>query len=142
MNVGEDKGRMVTDLIAQTKPSVMVELGGYTGYSAVLFGTALRATGGKRFYSLEKNSEFAAVVMSLVDLAGLADVVKVLVGPSAESLAWLHAEEGLGHIDLLFVDHIKPAYITDLKLCEHLGLVKDGSVIAADNVIKLGNPLT
>ena len=32
MNVGDDKGRIVTDLIADRKPQVMVELGGYVGY--------------------------------------------------------------------------------------------------------------
>ena len=32
MNVGDDKGRIVTNLIADSKPQVMVELGGYVGY--------------------------------------------------------------------------------------------------------------
>ena len=32
MNVGDDKGRIVTNLIADRKPQVMVELGGYVGY--------------------------------------------------------------------------------------------------------------
>ena len=31
MNVGDDKGRIVADLIAERKPEVMVELGGYVG---------------------------------------------------------------------------------------------------------------
>ena len=33
MNVGEDKGKIVADLIAERKPQIMVELGGYVGYS-------------------------------------------------------------------------------------------------------------
>jgi len=40
----------------------------------------------------------------------------------------------------MFLDHYKPAYTTDLKLCEELRLVTKGSVMAADNVIKPGNP--
>jgi catechol O-methyltransferase len=40
----------------------------------------------------------------------------------------------------MFLDHYKPAYTTDLKLCEELGLVAKRSVLAADNVIKPGNP--
>lgn len=40
----------------------------------------------------------------------------------------------------MFLDHYKPAYKTDLKLCEELKLVTPGSVMAADNVIKPGNP--
>ncbi|KAF2242814.1 hypothetical protein BU26DRAFT_543939 [Trematosphaeria pertusa] len=140
MNVGEDKGRIVTDLIAEVKPETMVELGGYVGYSCILFGDAVRKAGGRRYYSLERNPEFAAVIMSLVDLAGLSDLVKVVVGSSDESVARLHSFGALKHIDLMFLDHYKPAYTTDLKLCEELKLVTPGSVLAADNVIKPGNP--
>lgn len=140
MNVGEDKGKIVTDLIAEVKPQVMVELGGYVGYSALLFGDALRKAGGKRYFSLEMSPEFAAIIMSLIDLAGLSDVVKVVVGPSGDSISRLYADGALKHIDLLFLDHHKPAYTTDLKLCETLRLVAPGTVLAADNVIKPGNP--
>lgn len=139
MNVGEDKGKIVTDLIAEVKPQIMVELGGYVGYSAVLFGNALRAAGGTRYYSLERSPEFAAVVSSLVNLAGLQGIVQVEVGPSSESLKRLHMDGRLLHIDLLFLDHHKPAYLTDLKLCEYLRLVRPGTVLAADNVIKPGS---
>ncbi|TDZ38961.1 putative catechol O-methyltransferase 2 [Colletotrichum spinosum] len=140
MNVGEDKGKIVTDLIAEVKPEIMVELGGYVGYSCILFGAALRQAGGKRYLSLERNPEFAAVIASLVDLAGLSDTVKVVVGPSDASIRRLHSSGALPHIDLMFLDHYKPAYTTDLKLCEQLRLVRPGSVLAADNVIKPGNP--
>jgi len=140
MNVGEDKGKIVTDLIAEVRPEVMVELGGYVGYSAIKFGDAVQNAGGRRYFSLERNPEFAAVIMSLVDLAGLSDVVKVVVGPSSESIKRLHTTGSLQHIDLVFLDHYKPAYTSDLKLCEHLGLIRPGTVLAADNVIKPGNP--
>ena len=140
MNVGEDKGRIVADLIAQVRPQTMVELGGYIGYSCILFGDAVRNVGGKRYFSLERNPEFAAVIASLIDLAGLRDVVKVVVGSSATSIRRLHASKELQHIDMLFLDHYKPAYPTDLKLCEELKLVTPGSVMAADNVIAPGNP--
>jgi catechol O-methyltransferase len=140
MNVGPDKGKIVCDLIADVKPETMVELGGYVGYSALLFGDAVKKAGGKRYYSLERNPEFAAVITSLIDLAGLSNIVKVHVGPSDQSIARLHSEGVLEHIDLMFLDHYKPAYTTDLKLCEHLRLVSPGSVLAADNVIKPGNP--
>ena len=35
MNVGNDKGKIVADLIAERKPQVMVELGGYVGYAVI-----------------------------------------------------------------------------------------------------------
>ncbi|KAI0479345.1 catechol O-methyltransferase [Xylariaceae sp. FL0804] len=151
MNVGEHKATTVVDLIRQQRPRTMVELGGYVGYSAIAFAAALRDAHGDgdrdggRYFSLEKSPEFGAVITMLADLAGLRDVVTVVVGASADSLRRLHAEGALGagerpRIDLLFLDHYKPAYTTDLKLCEELGLVGPGSVYAADNVIKPGNP--
>lgn len=117
-----------------------VELGGYVGYSSILFASALREAGGTRYFSLERNPEFAAVITSLVDLAGLSSIVKVIVGPSDASLKRLYSSGVLSRIDLLFLDHYKPAYTPDLKLCEELGLIDLGSVLAADNVVKPGNP--
>lgn len=165
MNVGEDKGKIVTDLIKERKPKVMVsrvdllsyflqsyegergllmdeqvELGGYVGYSCITFGAALRSVGGERYFSLERSPEFAAVIASLVDLAGLSDLVKVVVGSSDASLRRLHRTGELSRVDLMFLDHYKPAYLPDLKLCEELGLVGEGTWLAADNVIKPGNP--
>lgn len=140
MNVGSQKGKVVTDLIAEYKPQTMVELGGYVGYSAVLFGDALRRAGGKRYLSLEKNPEFAAVTTMVVDLAGLSDVVKVIVGSSDHSLYNLFSSGQLSHVELLFIDHYKPAYTTDLKLCEQLGKVIPGSLLIADNVLVPGAP--
>ena len=139
MNVGDDKGRIVSELIMEAKPQVMIELGGYVGYSAILFGECVQRAGGQKYLSLERNPEFAAVIMSLVDLAGLSNIVKVVIGSSGDSITRLHAQ-GLTHIDMIFLDHYKPAYTTDLKLCEHLKLVTPGTVLVADNVIKPGNP--
>ena len=83
---------------------------------------------------------FGAVISSLVDLAGLGDIVKVIVGSSDVSIKRLHDKGTLKHIDMMFLDHYKPAYTTDLKLCEELKLVTQGTVLAADNVIEPGNP--
>lgn len=133
MNIGKYKSKTVIDLIKREKPKVMVELGGYVGYSAVAFAAALKEVGGERYYSLEMNPEFGAVISMLVDLAGLHDVVTVVIGASSDSLKRLRKTGELSRIDLLFLDHYKPAYTSDLKLCEELGLVGPGSVYAADN---------
>ncbi|KAK7750273.1 hypothetical protein SLS62_007790 [Diatrype stigma] len=133
MNIGKYKSKTVVDLIKREKPKVMVELGGYVGYSAIAFAAALREVDGKRYYSLEMNPEFGAVISMLVDLAGLRDLVTVVIGASSDSLRRLRKSGELSRIDLLFLDHYKPAYTADLKLCEELGLVGPGSVYAADN---------
>lgn len=133
MNIGEYKSKTVVELIQNEKPQVMLELGGYVGYSAIAFGAAVREAGGKRYFSLEKSPEFGAVIAMLVDLAGLSAIVKVIVGSSSDSLRRLHKTGQLKHIDILFLDHYKPLYTEDLKLCEELDLVGPGSVYAADN---------
>ncbi|KAA8570920.1 hypothetical protein MFRU_011g00390 [Monilinia fructicola] len=139
MNVGEDKGLIVTDIIKERKPQIMVELGGYCGYSTILFGSTVRAAGGKKYYSLERSPKFAKVITELVEFAGLDGFIEVIVGPSNEGIQKLHSN-GLKSIDMMFLDHYKPAYTTDLKLCEELNLIKKGTVLAADNVISPGNP--
>ncbi|KAL4923225.1 uncharacterized protein BDV17DRAFT_296561 [Aspergillus undulatus] len=142
MNVGREKGRIVCDLIADVKPKTMVELGGYIGYSAIMFGNAVReaGTGDEVYYSVEKNPEFAAVATALLSLAGLSDFVQVVIGSSSTSIVRLCTDHGLDRIDLLFLDHYKPFYAADLKLCEDLDLIVPNTVIAADNVIHPGNP--
>lgn len=134
---------MVTSIIAQHKPATVLELGGYIGYSAIMFGSALAELGGvdRKYYSVEKSPLFAAVAASLVDLAGLRDTVRILVGTGAEGVQRLYDEGTLrSPVGMTFFDHHKPSYVADLKLCERLGLVAAGTVLVADNMILPGNP--
>lgn len=140
MNVGEDKGKIVCALISQRKPETMIELGGYVGYSTILFADAVRSSGGKKYYSLEKSPKFANIIEAVVKLAGLDDIVEVIVGSGDEGIKKLNSERGIKSIDMMFLDHIKPAYTPDLKLAESLGMIVKGTVLAADNVVKPGNP--
>ena len=140
MNVGAEKGKIVTDLIDELKPKTMIELGCYVGYSAILFGDAVRQNGGERYLSLELNPEFAAIANMLIELAGLRDFVRIIVGRSETSLHKLFTSGEVTKVELLFIDHYKPAYTTDVKLCEHFGAIGPGSVLVADNVIYPGNP--
>ncbi|KAL4780614.1 S-adenosyl-L-methionine-dependent methyltransferase [Aspergillus varians] len=141
MTVGPEKGPIVTDLINERKPKIMIELGCYVGYSAILYGDAVRRNGGTRYFSLELNPEWAGIANMLVELAGLRDFVRILVGRSDVLLHKLFESGEVKEVELLFIDHYKPAYTLDLKLCEQLGKIVPGvSVIAADNVIYPGNP--
>lgn len=142
MNIGPVKGAFVTNVIADRKPSVMIELGGYVGYSAILFGDAIRANGGKQYLSIEKNPEMAAVANQLVDLAGLRDVVRILVGASDDVLRGLVSDrKEIAQVEMIFIDHWQKLYRPDLWLLEELDvLVPETSVILADNVIMPGAP--
>ena len=79
MNVGEDKGEIVSAIIRKRRPVIMVELGGYCGYSTILFADEARAAGGKKYFSLERSAKFASNIKALVEFAGLGDFVEVIV---------------------------------------------------------------
>ncbi|KAF3908886.1 hypothetical protein AA313_de0204338 [Arthrobotrys entomopaga] len=143
MNIGVEKGKIVRDVIAEQKPVTMVELGGYCGYSAIAFAAEMKKYSHEKkpcYYSLEKCEAFGRVIEAMVKLAGLDDIIKVIVGDSADSLRRLQTTFNVEKIDILFLDHHKPSYAPDLRLCESLRLVKPGSVIVADNIIYPGNP--
>ncbi|OOF97517.1 hypothetical protein ASPCADRAFT_206344 [Aspergillus carbonarius ITEM 5010] len=142
MNIGRVKGKFITDIIADRKPSMMIELGGYIGYSAILFGDTIRKNGGKQFLSIEKNPEMAAIATQLVELAGLRDYVRIIIGASDEVLRELVTEtREIETVELIFIDHWQDRYRPDLWLLEELEVLKPGkSVLVADNVIMPGAP--
>ncbi|KAJ5163157.1 O-methyltransferase family 3 [Penicillium coprophilum] len=141
MNVGWEKGNIVAEkLIPELQPDFMIELGGYVGYSALLFGSALKRARGRKYLSLEASPKYAAIAAALVELAGLNDVVEIIIGPCRDSLRKLRQTYPTGAVDVLFIDHAKPHYVNDLKLCEELSLVRPGTTVIADNVILPGNP--
>lgn len=145
INIGPNKAGITSDIISQEKPTVFVELGGYMGYSAIWFGEAMRKarSGEKLMYlSLELEERFAKLAEELVQLAGLGDVVKFVVGPAGESLKNLVRDGTLAKqsVDLLFLDHVEDLYAQELKVAEELGILKKGGLVVADNVLRPGAP--
>lgn len=142
MNIGPAKGAFIKDLITDRKPSMMIELGGYIGYSAILFGDAVRAYGGKQYLSIEQNPEVAAVANQLVDLAGLRDFVRIIVGSSNEVLVErIRDWQDISQVDMIFIDHEKESYLSDLWLLEELKVMTAGNpTVVTDNVIYPGAP--
>jgi len=70
MNIGDDKGQTVANLIAIEKPKVFVELGGYLGYSAIRFASEMKkyasAETKVQYWSLESNTEFASIATKFI----------------------------------------------------------------------------
>ena len=56
-------------------------------------------------------------------------------GRAQDVIPTLSSRLGGRYIDLLFIDHIKDRYLPDLRLIEAAGLLRDGSVVCADNVV-------
>ena len=135
MTIGSERGDIILGIIAQDKPKVMVELGGYVGYSALKFGQALRDVGGHRYISLEASPEYAEIAQSLIEFGGLSDFVQIVVGPSSSTLANLALADPSFRIDILFIDHSGQVYEQDIKLVESYALLSQNAVVIADNIL-------
>ncbi len=148
MNVGDVKGSILDTTVLQVlqqapfdsdKGHIFIEMGGYCGYSAVRIA---RHFGDKKamLYSIEMNPLFAAIATKIVEYAGLADKVKIIVGTVDTKLEWTRKQFGFDKVDMIFVDHWKDRYLEDVQLAEKMNLLRNGTVILADNVIFPGTP--
>lgn len=115
-------------------------MGGYVGYSAILFSDAFsrETMDNMHFFSLEPNHCFGDIAKCLIDLAGLSSFVEVMAGPTDASIRRLFSL-GLKKVDFMLVGHDKLAYTPSLKLFENLRMVSPGTVIVVDNATFSGN---
>jgi len=128
MNIGPDKGPLVQELVAQLPAGARVlELGAFCGYSSILFATKLGPEG--RIVSVELSAASVEGARANIAFAGLDDRIEVIHGPASDVIPTL-----TGTFDLVFLDHWKDLYKADLEAIEQAGLLKKGSIVAADNV--------
>jgi predicted O-methyltransferase YrrM len=111
----------------------VLELGTLGGYSTIWLARALPADG--RLITLELNADYARVAAANIARAGLADLIKINVGPALEGLRAL-IDEGAGPFDLVFIDADKQRTPEYFELA--LELTRPGSVIVTDNVVRGG----
>ena len=133
ISVSAAQGKLLALLVQALGARRVLELGTLGGYSTIWMARALPPGG--HLVSLELNPVHARVAAANLTRAGLDDRVTVRVGPASESLRDL-AGEGGGPFDLVFIDADKPGYPEYLALI--MPLVKSGSLIIADNVVREG----
>ena len=134
MSVGPEKGPLVRELAARLPPNARVlELGAYCGYSSILIAHALGIN--SRVVSIEIDEDSVNSARANVAVAGLSDRISFLHGPSTDIIAQLD-----GQFDLVFLDHWKDLYKSDLQLIEQRQLIRPGSIVVADNVGKIFGP--
>ncbi|KAM3939715.1 catechol O-methyltransferase isoform 1-T2 [Leptodactylus fuscus] len=138
MNVGDEKGLILDNVLKETDPTTVLELGTYCGYSAIRMARLLKP--GARLLTVEMNSENAAVAKQMIKFAGVQDKVQLLEGSSEIIIPSLKTKYGVDQVDFVFIDHFSVSYTSDTKLLEECGLIKKGSVLLADNVLYPGAP--
>jgi catechol O-methyltransferase len=142
INVGDEKGAILDAAVRRANPSLVLELGTYCGYGALRLA---RAAPSARVYSVELAEANAEIARRIWAHAGVDDRVTCVVGTIGDdgrTLDTLATEHGFGpgSLDLLFLDHDKNAYLTDLQSMLDRGWLHRGSIVVADNVKIPGAP--
>ena len=126
---GAIQGQILRMLAQMTGATDILELGTFTGYSAICLASALPEGG--HLDTLELNDELEDLILEGFDRAGLADKIELHIGDCKETVLRLK-EEGRMY-DIVYIDANKREY------CEYYDLVFDmirpGGLILADNVI-------
>ncbi|XP_077317811.1 catechol O-methyltransferase-like [Lithobates pipiens] len=138
MNVGDEKGLILDKVVKETDPSVILELGTYCGYSAIRIARLLKP--GARLFTVELDPVHAAVAKQMIEFAGVQDTVLVLEGSTTNIIPQLRQKYNVDALDFVFLDHAKDRYRPDTILLEECRLLKEGSVLLADNVVYPGIP--
>ncbi len=126
------QGRLLSMFSKMIRPTAVLEIGTYLGYSTICLAEGL-APGG-RVVSLDVNEETNAVAQSFIDKTEYADRIQLRLGEAAFVMPHLQ-----GPFDLVFIDADKPNYSNYYRLV--FDKVRAGGFIIADNVLWSGKVL-
>ena len=132
MQIAPDQGAFLTLLCRILGAREAIELGTFTGYSAICIARGLEPGG--RLLACELSEEFAGIAARNLEAAGVADRVEIRIGAAAETLAELPARE---LFDFAFIDADKPGYPGYYE--QLLERLRPGGLIAVDNVLAGGD---
>ena len=131
MQIAPEQGAFMTLLTRLLDVRFAVEVGTFTGYSAVCIARGL-APGG-RLLCCDVSEEWTAIGREAWARAGIEDRIELRIAPAIETLRALAAEPA---IDLAFVDADKPMYREYAE--ELLARMRPGGVLLVDNVLWSG----
>ena len=135
--IAPEQGQFMALLVQLTGARRIVEVGTFTGYSAICMASAMPADG--RLICCDIPGDYNATAERYWREAGLAERIEQRLAPALKTLAALEAEGQGGRFDLIFIDADKanyPAYF------EHaLRLVRQGGLILFDNTLWSGRVL-
>jgi predicted O-methyltransferase YrrM len=133
INVAPNQGKFLMLLAQLQGARNILEIGTLGGYSTIWLARALPAGG--RLVTLEFDPKHAEVARANIKHAGFANSVEVRLGAAIDTLPQLVAENR-GPFDFIFIDADKPGYADYLPWA--LKLSRRGTVIIADNVVRIG----
>jgi caffeoyl-CoA O-methyltransferase len=131
MQIAPEQGAFMTMLCRILGAREALELGTFTGYSAVSIARGL-APGG-RLVTCELSEEYAEIAARNFERAGVADRIEIRIGPAAETLRAIPEREVF---DFAFIDAEKGGYPEYYELV--VARTRPGGLIMVDNVLADG----
>ncbi len=129
---GHMQGLMLQMFSKMIRPKNILEIGTFTGYSAICLAQGLQEGG--MLHTIDVNEEFQPIILRYIKEAGLENKIKLHIGPAVNILPTLKEE-----FDLVFIDADKENYSLYYDLV--FPKVKPGGFIIADNVLWSGKVL-
>ena len=134
MQISPEQGQLMALLVCLLGARKTLEVGVFTGYSAMVVAKALGPKG--KVVALDVSEEFTAIARRHWAKAGVADRIDLRLQPATESLKALVAASESNTFDFAFIDADKANY--DAYYEYALQLVRRGGLIAIDNVLWQG----
>jgi caffeoyl-CoA O-methyltransferase len=134
MQVAPEQGALITLLVGAIEARRAIEVGTFTGYSAICIARGLSEDG--ELVTCDVNEEWANVARRYFAEAGVEDRIDMRVGPGLETLRSIPDDGGF---DFAFIDADKQGYPEYYEEC--LRLLRPGGLLMIDNVL-LGGRVT
>jgi caffeoyl-CoA O-methyltransferase len=134
MQIAPDQGALITMLCRVLGAGEAIELGTFTGYSAICIARGLEPGG--RLIACELSEEYAEIAARNFEAAGVADRIEIRIGPAADTLRDLPERE---LFDFAFIDADKTGYPDYYE--QVLARTRPGGLIMVDNVLAAGRVL-
>jgi caffeoyl-CoA O-methyltransferase len=131
MQISPEQGAFMEQMARLLGARRIIEVGTFTGYSALCFARALPSDG--RLLCWDVSEEWTSIGRRHWEMAGVADRIDLRLAPAAETLAALPLDEV---IDLAFIDADKGGYRSYYE--EILKRLRPNGVILVDNVLWMG----
>jgi caffeoyl-CoA O-methyltransferase len=126
---GHLQGRLLEMISRMLRPAAILEIGTYTGYSAICLAQGLQSGG--KLHTIDHNPELEDFTRDYIRQAGLESSIVLHIGEALEVIPTLNE-----YFDLVFIDADKENYIRYFDMAYEK--LRPGGVILADNVLWSG----
>jgi predicted O-methyltransferase YrrM len=134
MQITPEQGHLLALLVRLIGARRVLEIGTFTGYSALAMALVLPADG--RLVACDISEEWTSIAHTHWERAGITDKIDLRIAPALTTLAQLEREGALDGFDLIFVDADKTGYNAYYEAA--LRLVQPGGLIVLDNMLRRG----